>query len=61
MICIAISNNLEDRFQPFLFEFGPVVSEKIFEIVYAGQMDEEGVCDGNSSLDALGQMDEEGV
>jgi hypothetical protein len=24
-------------------------------------MDEEGVCDGNSSLDALGQMDEEGV
>jgi hypothetical protein len=26
-----------------------------------GQMDEEGVCDGNSSLDALGQMDEEGV
>ena len=55
MISMVISNNLEDRFQTVLFEIGKI-SEKIFEIVYARQMDEEGLCDGNSSLDALGQV-----
>jgi len=38
-----------------LVEIGPVVSE-IFEIVYARRMDEEGLCDSNSSLDPLDQV-----